>query len=364
MSEKKKSIDNNIMKDDAVYSDWQTGSADGETGGSDMYRADDAPKANVKRDIIDGMRVRTYTVGEGQESLFNVPTEQDIKDYEDKLRADAEAKFREREADMKSKIKADMASEADEADLNNADIDTLSKALGVSARGAADSVKLDPEQIQERLKQIVKDDRIVCIGDSITYGHQVDGSLTWIGRLRREEEINLLNVGLDGDTTSGMLTRFKEHVIDLEPKAVLIMGGGNDLFGGTPLDYVTNNIALMSQLALDNGIVPMVGVEPEPDHKKVPKEWKEFIDYDQACEHLMTLKEWLLVFAKANMMPIIDFDTGMKNKLKAGYGRYFMDGAHPNPAGHKIMAAIAKEAFIAMGILKEKQKPTDDRFAL
>lgn len=311
-----------------------------------------AKLSDMKKEMVDGVQVKTYTLNDSGRSLFNVPTEaqieQDIQDYEKRMQEEADAKFKELHGNS--------------ADLNDADVKTLDKELGISR--AEDSVKLDPEQIAERMKQIVKDDRIVCIGDSITYGHQVEGSLTWIGRLRREEEINLLNVGLDGDTTEGMLTRFKEHVLDLEPKAVLIMGGGNDIFGETPLEYVTNNIATMAQIALDKGIVPMVGIEPEPNHKKVPKEWKAFIDYDKACENMATLKQWLLTFAQANQLPVIDFDTGMKTRLKAGYGRYFMDGAHPNPAGHKIMAAVAKEAFIKMGLLQEKPQPVDDRFAL
>lgn len=315
-----------------------------------------AKLSDMKKEMVDGVQVKTYTLNDSGRSLFNVPTEaqieQDIQDYEKRMQEEADAKFQELHGGAGSK----------NADLNDADVKTLDKELGISR--AEDSVKLDPEQIAERMKQIVKDDRIVCIGDSITYGHQVEGSLTWIGRLRREEEINLLNVGLDGDTTEGMLTRFKEHVLDLEPKAVLIMGGGNDIFGEIPLEYVTNNIATMAQIALDKGIVPMVGIEPEPNHKKVPKEWKAFIDYDKACENMATLKQWLLTFAQANQLPVIDFDTGMKTRLKAGYGRYFMDGAHPNPAGHKIMAAVAKEAFIKMGLLQEKPQPVDDRFAL
>ncbi len=235
----------------------------------------------------------------------------------------------------------------------------------VKAAGAADSVRLDPEKVESALSKIVKDDRIACIGDSIVYGFEVEGTLTWIGRLRREEEINLLNVGLNGDTTEGMFDRFHAHVVDLNPKAVVILGGGNDLIGGTPIEFVSNNVAMMAQMALNYGIVPIIGIAPEPDHKRVPEEWKTIVDYDAAITNLQIYKQWLLAFAEANHLPVIDFDTKMKNRLKAGYSRYFMDGAHPNPAGHKIMAAIAKEAFQDMGILPPDPQPEEDnRFAL
>ena len=229
---------------------------------------------------------------------------------------------------------------------------------------AAEKLKLDPEQINEKLAELTKDDYIFCIGDSITYGFEVEGVQTWIGRLRREEEINLINVGVNGDTTADMIGRFHEHVLDYRPKAVLIMGGGNDVMGGTQMQFVTNNIAMMAQLALDRGIIPMIGIQPEPDHKNVPEEIKSMLDYDQVKENLAELKQWLITFAKANNLPLIDFDTGMKNRLRAGYGRYFFDGIHPNPSGHRMMAIVAKEAFVKMGLLKEEAPEEDHRFDL
>ena len=309
----------------------------------------------VENTTIDGMAVRTYTLNDSNDSLYRVLSEEEIAkreaEYERKGMEEAERRFREKERMMNAQISGEMDDSGFGFDAD-------------AAEGAADRVRLDPEKLQDALAKIRKDDRIVCIGDSIVYGYEVEGTLTWIGRLRRECEINLLNVGLNGDTTEGMFNRFHEHVVDIQAKAVVILGGGNDLIGGTPLEYVTNNFAMMCQMALNYGIVPIVGIAPEPDHKKVPEEWKMMIDYEANIRNLTLYKEWLLAFAEANQMPVIDFDTGMKSQLRAGYSRYFMDGAHPNPAGHKIMAGIAKKAFQDMGILPEEKPPADDRFAL
>lgn len=293
--------------------------------------------SQVEKTVKDGVHIRTYRVADGADTVYNVRTESEI----DKEIADYQKKKEKEQADL-------------------FDLDMNSKA--VSAQEAQEQIKIDPEQVAEYLEKIVKDDRIVCIGDSITYGYEVEGTLTWIGRLRREEEINLLNVGINGDTCGNMLARFKEHVIDLTPKAVFIMGGGNDILAGTPLDYITNCVAMMAQMALNKGIVPMIGIAPEPSPKDVPKEWHQLMDYNQVREQMATYKEWLITFAKANLLPYIDFDTEMKTKLRAGYGRYFMDGVHPNPAGHKLMASIAKKGFQDMGILPKPED--DDRFAL
>ena len=293
--------------------------------------------SEVKKTVRDGVQIRTYRVAPGADTVYNVRTESEI---------DREiAEYRKKK-------------EKEQEDLFDLNIDSRS----VSAEDAQSQIRIDPEQVAEYLKKIVKDDRIVCIGDSITYGFEVEGTLTWIGRLRREEEINLLNVGINGDTCGNMLGRFKEHVIDLAPKAVFIMGGGNDILAGTPLEYVTNSVAMMAQMALNKGIVPIIGIAPEPSPKDVPKEWHQLMDYNQVREQMATYKEWLTTFAKANLLPYIDFDTGMKTKLHTGYGRYFMDGVHPNPAGHKIMASIAKQGFQDMGILPKPEE--DDRFSL
>ncbi len=310
--------------------------------------------ATVETTHVDGMQVRKYKLNEGGQTLFKIRTEaeieQEIKDYEEKLKEEADKKAEERREKFRQQLKDDLA-------------DQNFEFSEVSLAEAAEKLKLDPEQINEKLNELTKDDYIFCIGDSITYGFEVEGSLTWIGRLRREEEINLINVGVNGDTTADMFARFHEHVLDYRPKAVLIMGGGNDIMGGTQLEFVTNNIAMMAQLALDRGIIPMIGIQPEPDHKNVPADIKSMLDYDKVKENLAEYKQWLITFARANNLPLIDFDTGMKNKLRAGYGRYFFDGIHPNPSGHRMMALIAKEKFIEMGLLKAPAEE-DHRFDL
>jgi len=300
------------------------------------------------------MQVRTYRVSDGSDSLVRVKSEaeeqRDIEEYEKKLQEDADRRAEERRKKFEEQLKSD---------LGDADFDYDEVALAQ----AAEKLKIDPSEITERLAALTKSDHIFCIGDSITYGFEVEGSQTWIGRLRREEEINLINVGINGNTSADMLDRFHEHVLEYRPKAVLIMGGGNDIMGGTPLEYVTNNLAMMAQMALDRGIIPMMGITPEPYHRDLPEELKAFVDYDQVRENLAALKEWLKTFASANNLPLIDFDTEMKSRLRTGYSRYFFDGIHPNPSGHRIMAMIARDAFEEMGLLEKKADIAEKRFS-
>ena len=67
---------------------------------------------------------------------------------------------------------------------------------------------------------------IIFMGDSITE--------EW-GRIMPEFFSNkqYINRGIGGQTTPQMLIRFRQDVIDLNPKAVIILAGTNDIAGNT-----------------------------------------------------------------------------------------------------------------------------------
>jgi lysophospholipase L1-like esterase len=65
--------------------------------------------------------------------------------------------------------------------------------------------------------------KIVCMGDSLTEGYMIDLSQRWSEVLKKSLGIDLLNSGISGDTTGGMLARFKPMVIDHHPTHVIIM---------------------------------------------------------------------------------------------------------------------------------------------
>ena len=66
--------------------------------------------------------------------------------------------------------------------------------------------------------------KIVCIGDSITFGYGVQSNENWINILNDKLNITFINRGLNGDTSSGMLFRSYEDIIKLKPNGVIIMG--------------------------------------------------------------------------------------------------------------------------------------------
>ena len=67
--------------------------------------------------------------------------------------------------------------------------------------------------------------------------------------------------GIGGQVTSQMLCRFRADVIDLRPKAVVILAGTNDIAGNNgPIEcgHIVENIVSMAELALAAGIRPIL----------------------------------------------------------------------------------------------------------
>ena len=80
--------------------------------------------------------------------------------------------------------------------------------------------------------------RLICIGDSLTFGYGVHLSQRWTQLCAQETGWELVNEGINGDTTGGMLARMqggvlaelREGGLGADRPYVLLMGGSNDVF--------------------------------------------------------------------------------------------------------------------------------------
>ena len=103
---------------------------------------------------------------------------------------------------------------------------------------------------QKLLKQHNKGNRIVLIGDSITEFWERYDSIFF-------SQNNYINRGISSQTTSQILERFQNDVIDLQPKCVIILAGINDIAennGPISIEEIMNNIVSMVEKSLKNNI--------------------------------------------------------------------------------------------------------------
>src|SRR5215467_7949577 len=96
---------------------------------------------------------------------------------------------------------------------------------------------------EELLKASPVKDRVVFFGDSITDSWKLQQYFP--GK-------PYVNRGIGGQTTPQMLVRFRQDVIDLHPKVVVILAGTNDIAGNTgPIrtEDIEANLASFAELA-------------------------------------------------------------------------------------------------------------------
>ena len=78
--------------------------------------------------------------------------------------------------------------------------------------------------------------RIICHGDSLTEGKDIEAAYRWPSLLQNALGTEVINTGIGGDTTAGLLSRFATDVIPRKPDAVILMGGINDFWWDLPID--------------------------------------------------------------------------------------------------------------------------------
>lgn len=173
-------------------------------------------------------------------------------------------------------------------------------------------------------------DRVVFMGDSITEGWHLDTSFP--GK-------PYVNRGISGQTSSQMLLRFRQDVVDLKPKVVLILAGTNDFAentGPVTIEQVEGNIMSMAQLGTANGIrVVLCSVLPSvrfPWHPELA---------DPATE-IAALNQWMKAYAAEEKYVYVDYYSAMKNPAGGLPSGLSADGVHPLPTGYAIMAPLAE----------------------
>ena len=192
--------------------------------------------------------------------------------------------------------------------------------------------------------------KLVCHGDSLTEAGELDRRSTWPARVETRLKINVVNSGIGGDTTAGMLSRFYPAVIQHRPDFVLIIGGTNDLWWDLDLKLIRANIFTMTCQAEHHDIVPLVGLPPPMVVEKARRQ--EFAapsgGYDRCVGKLAAMVKVLARSAKQHDIACLDFYHLFCDKTGNAIGKYFLDdGLHPNAAGHRLIAERTVELLKA-----------------
>jgi lysophospholipase L1-like esterase len=182
---------------------------------------------------------------------------------------------------------------------------------------------------------------IVCHGDSLTEGSDLENNYTWPLLVENQIQVTVLNRGIGGDTSGGLLGRFYPDVVRYQPEMVVILCGTNDLWWDLDINLILANIFAMTSQAQYRNIVPIVGL-PLPLHMESIQHQNmmaPIAGWKKCLQKLSELVDALALAAKGSDIACLDFYHPFLDKNEKVRGKYFLeDGLHPNKQGHRLMA--------------------------
>ncbi len=181
---------------------------------------------------------------------------------------------------------------------------------------------------------------LICMGDSITYGLGLSQlSLRWSDLVAGHTGHRLINCGVSGDTTSGMLARCQRQVFGKQADALLILGGINDISILGQYRSVCLNIISMVRQAQAEGLTVILGIPLPIVPDQIPVcVWDPGRDLEQVASLCQQYAAWIRAYADANQIPIVDFRAPFLLPDGQPDRSLFQDGLHPNEEGHRRMA--------------------------
>ncbi len=185
--------------------------------------------------------------------------------------------------------------------------------------------------------------RVVFMGNSITQGWKESHPEFF-------SKNPYLDRGISGQTTPQMLIRFRQDVIDLQPKVVVILAGTNDIAGNTgpsTLEMIMNNLKSMAELAIQNNVrVVLCSVLPAFDYP-----WRKGLEPNIK---IPALNAMIKSYCKERNIVYLDYFSEMNDGNNGMIAELTTDGVHCTSKGYDKMESMVKPAIAAA--LKTKPK--------
>jgi len=177
-------------------------------------------------------------------------------------------------------------------------------------------------------------DRVVFMGNSITIGWLKNRPEFFKGK-------PYINRGISGQTTPQMLIRFRQDVVNLQPKVVVLLAGTNDIAGNTgpsTIEMIMDNIKGMSEIAHANGIkVILSSTLPAYDYP-----WKPGLE---PAGKIIKLNTLIKEYAESNDHIYLDYFSAMVDERNGLPKKYARDEVHPTVEGYMVMEPLVEAAI-------------------
>jgi acyl-CoA thioesterase I len=183
--------------------------------------------------------------------------------------------------------------------------------------------------------------RIVALGDSTTAGtpgwrspleappagtgDETSQYAYWLMKARPEWDV--LNRGVNGERSDQIRARFDRDVLGADPRAVVIIGGVNDIYQGRPVEHVTEQLAWMFERAFDHRIATLAG---------------SIIPFNTATaaqnDAMHRVNDWIERQATSGRVQFVDTRAAVASPASPDLLVDSPDGLHPSAHGYRLMA--------------------------
>lgn len=211
----------------------------------------------------------------------------------------------------------------------------LTTCFHLSAQDKDDWANLERFKVENSLTDLANNTgRVVFMGNSITEGWK-DVNPNFFS------ENPYINRGIGGQTTPQMLLRFRADVIDLNPEAVVILAGTNDIAGNTgpsTLQMILDNLMGMAEIAEANGIkVILCSVMPAYDYP-----WKPGLNPNIKIPKLNTM---IKAYANSKGFHYLDYFSAMDDGKAGIKEQLTYDGVHLTEAGYQLIEPMVQASI-------------------
>lgn len=156
--------------------------------------------------------------------------------------------------------------------------------------------------------------------------------------------LKIANRGIGGDVSRGLLFRFKEDVLDLHPRAVIICIGANDLSSHADLNHTEGNIAaILEQTRQADPKMPRgLCTIPPRDSKEAPAKPGAYPDLNGRIKKLgadktnIVMLDLFTLLAQPEDKPILEY--------------FAKDRLHLAPPGYEKWAAALRPILEKLGV--------------
>ena len=186
----------------------------------------------------------------------------------------------------------------------------------------------------------MENDLFVFIGDSLTFGYGVPKNKNWVSKLQGLLDYNIINKGINGNTTVDMLNRFSKDVSFHNPNSIFIMGGTNDLLSNRSLNSIIQNIEVMIKESLIITSKVVIGIPPNIIGKDAHKLFSPSSTYDYCEKELPKLRDALIKLSNKYNIKYLDFYKLTSENLSINI---FSDGIHLNILGQNLLFDYSKK---------------------